>query len=146
MERTVGTPLPLLDRIVEHHDALIDASDAARTHDFLDALEELIEATFVHWIVVSANEVHALAVDARAQFGASADGLRVPLARSEEIAEVHQDVLRADHRIDRGDVAVIHRRNISERTRKDFDRLGVPEVGVGGHEDPPRGLDKILRD
>ena len=137
VEAAVRAALPLLDGVVEEHEALVDAGDAAGAHDVVDAIKQPVEVLLTARIVVAAHEVDALAGDAAAELLGTRARFGGPLVWAEEVAKVDEDVVRSHRGVDRVDHGVVHLRNALVGPREDADRRAMAEVRVGGDEDAP---------
>ena len=129
---------PLSERIVVAHDAQprqrawgIDAERAR----LLRAAEQPSERRR-HGILVAGHQVDAPAADP-GERGTCLAARRpaLPVDAAEHVAEVKQLVALADARVDRIEERAVHLAHIPERPAEEVDRLGVPEVRVGGDPD-----------
>ena len=135
MEAAVGSTLPLIDWIVKHHDALINTADAARADHITHAFEKFVETLLITWIMITAHKMQMSTRDAIPQRRDTLALGAVPVARACEIAQMNENVVRADNCVYVRDHRLIHCINAAKRPLELRDCFSVAKVRVGSHED-----------
>ena len=103
----------------------------------MNLLEETVELRLPPGILVASHEDDVPALDPLPDLDRMTGPGRLFRDGPDEVPEVVEEVVGADHLVDASDQGVVHLADVAEGTIELGESARVPEVGVRGHECAP---------